>query len=180
MGRLLYLLLVGVVGAGMVHIASLFLIPHVSESDAWSRLATLAEPETFAIIEPGSPIAASMRVLDPRFMTAACRFSLRDGPVLLSGEGHPPFWSISIYNRHGENIFSLNDRIATDGILSIAVVTPLQMIELQNDMPTELSKSILAEADIDDGFVVLRAFVPDQSYKAGVRKFIAGAGCEAF
>lgn len=180
MGKLLYSLIVGVIGAGLVHIATLFLIPNVSENDAWSRLVTLAAPETLAIIEPGSPIAASMRVLDPRFITASCRFSLRDGPVLLSGEGHPPFWSISIYNRHGENMFSLNDRIATDGALSIALVTPLQIIELQNEMPPELAKSILAEADIDEGFVVLRTFVPDQSYEAGVRKFITSATCQAF
>jgi uncharacterized membrane protein len=47
-------------------------------------------------------------------------------------------------------------------------------------MPSELAKSILAEADIDEGFVVIRAFVPDQSYEAVVRKFITSAGCEAF
>ncbi len=173
-------MIIGIVGAGLVHIATLLLMPQVSENDAWSRLATLTEPETFAVIEPGSPIAASMRVLDPRFITAACLFSLRDGPVLLFGEGNPPFWSISIFNRHGENIFSLNDHIATDGILNIAIATPLQLIELQNDMPAELAKSIVAEADVDKGFVVLRAFVPDQSYEASARKFVGNAGCEAF
>ncbi len=178
--KLFYSAIIGALGAGLVHIVTLFLIPQVTTNDAWARLSSLSEPEIFAVIEPNSPIAASMRALDPRFIVGACRFSLRDGPLSISAEGHPPFWSLSIYNRQGENIFSLNDRIAADGKLNVTVVTQLQLIEYQNDMPSEISQSILAEADVDEGFVVLRAFLPDSSYQAGVRDFVKNAICEPF
>jgi len=37
--RLLYAVVLGLVGAAIVHIAVLFLLPRLSERDAWSRLA---------------------------------------------------------------------------------------------------------------------------------------------
>jgi uncharacterized membrane protein len=37
--RFAYALLIGVVGAGIVHIAVLFLLPYMTERDAWTRMA---------------------------------------------------------------------------------------------------------------------------------------------
>ena len=41
--KLLYALLVGLFGAGIVHIAILFLVPDFSERDVWSRLAMVSD-----------------------------------------------------------------------------------------------------------------------------------------
>jgi uncharacterized membrane protein len=98
--------------------------------------------------------------------------------VHVTSENQPPFWSVSIYNRRGENIFSLNDRIATERSLDILVLTPLQLVEVKKDPPEEVANSVFAEAAIDEGFMVLRAFVPDASFEAQVRQFIKGSNCE--
>jgi uncharacterized membrane protein len=37
--KLIYAVLTGLIGAGIVHISSLMLIPLVSENDAWTRLS---------------------------------------------------------------------------------------------------------------------------------------------
>ena len=46
-----------------------------------------------------------------------------------------PFWSVSVYDRSGQNIYSFNDRTPPDGNLDFVVLTPAQMIELRKDLP---------------------------------------------
>jgi uncharacterized membrane protein len=178
MRRLIYAFIVGLIGAGIVHIVSLLLIPLVSQNDAWARLSTVTKPGTFALIEQQSTIASSTRALDPNFIVGACQFSLQEGPVVLSAEGKTNFWSLSIYNKRGENLFSINDRITNNGLLDMVIATPLQFIEFQNDMPVELQNSVFAQADVQEGFVILRAFIANESERARVRAFVENSGCE--
>ena len=177
--KIIYAMIVGLVGAGIVHISTLLLIPSVSDSDAWARLSSLTRTGIFTIIEPQSQIAASMRALDPNFVVGACQFSLQDGPVVLNGEGKTVFWSLSIFNKRGENLFSINDRITNNGLLDMVIATPLQFIEFQNDMPAELQNSVFAQADVKEGFVILRAFVANGSERPRIEAFVETSGCEA-
>ena len=178
MAKTFYALALGLLGALLVHIATIFLIPRMAENDAWARLSRTSQPGAFSIAEANSDIAASMRAFDPNFVIAACQFSLAEGPVSLAGSAAPDFWSLSIFNRQGANIFSINDRSMQDGLLDVVVATPLQLVEFQKDMPTELVNSVFAEADVRDGFVMLRAFVPEASMRAQVVNFIKSASCE--
>ncbi|MGL4487957.1 MAG: DUF1254 domain-containing protein [Rhizobiaceae bacterium] len=176
--KVIYAVFAGLLGAGVVHISTLLLIPVVSESDAWARLSNVTKADTFAIVEPQSQIASSMRALDPNFIVGACQFSLQEGPVLLSGEGKTNFWSLSIFNKRGENLFSINDRISNNGLLDMVIATPLQFIEFQNDMPAELQNSVFAQADVNEGFVILRAFVANDSERPRIKAFVETSGCE--
>ena len=178
MGKAFYAVALGLLGALLVHIATIFLIPQMAENDAWARLSRTTRPGAFSIITDASDIAASMQAFDPNFVIAACQFSLADGPVSLSGNTAPDFWSLSIFNRQGANIFSINDRSMQGGSLDVVVATPLQLIEFQKDMPPELVNSVLAEADVREGFVVLRAFAPETSMRAQVMDFVRTAACE--
>jgi uncharacterized membrane protein len=177
--KFLYAIVVGLVGAGLVHIVTLLLIPSVSENDAWARLSNVTKEGAFTIIDAQSKIASSMRALDPNFVVGACQFSLDDGPVLLSGDGKTNFWSLSIFNKRGENLFSINDRITNNGLLDMVIATPLQFIEFQNDMPAELQNSVFAQADVKEGFVILRAFTANESERQRVRTFMETSECEA-
>jgi uncharacterized membrane protein len=178
MVRALYALMLGLAGALLIHILTIFLIPRMAENDAWARLSRAAKPGGFTVIGQSSDLAASMRPFDPNFVIAACQFSLADGPFGLTGGAAPDFWSLSVFNRQGANIFSINDRTTQSGELDVVVATPLQLIEFQKDMPPELANSVFAEADVRDGFVVLRAFVPEESLRAQVTDFIGSASCD--
>ncbi|MGF7007414.1 DUF1254 domain-containing protein [Aminobacter sp. BE322] len=178
MRKLLHALAVGIVGAGIAHIVILLLVPSFSERDAWSRLAMVAGPNKVVRLDAdigGTPV---VKALDPSFFEAACRFDLSEGVVRIDNAGKVPYWSASVYDRGGENIYSFNDRTATDGSLDFVVVTPAQMIELRKDLPQEFEKSIFVETPIDEGIVVVRAFVPDESWKPTVSRFLDGINCE--
>jgi uncharacterized membrane protein len=176
MTRLLYAVLVGLVGAGVVHAVVLLLLPHYSARDAWARLSASADFYRFTRIS-GEGEPPVIRAVDPFFDAVACRFDLSDGVVHVRAPGHVPFWSVSVYDRHGQNIYSLNDRAQALGDLDLVLVTPAQMIELRKNVPKEFEKSIFIEADARQGIVAIRSFVPDNTWDKPVADYLDQAQC---
>lgn len=177
MARLLHAIIVGLVGAGIVHIAVLLLIPSYSLRDAWSALSERANYYTVTRLDaPGSaPLIGS---LDPLLSAAACRFDLEDGPARVHGEGNVPYWSVSIYDRSGQNVFSFNDKSNPERSLDFVVATPSQMIDLRNELPAAFAESVFIQAEIEEGIAVVRAFTPDDSWEDTIADYLNGLSCD--
>ncbi len=167
MRRLLHVVLLGLLGAGIVHIVVLMLVPEFSERDAWSRLAMASDLYKMTRLDAEAGGAPVVKSVDPLFYAAACRFDLTDGLVRIKAAGRVPFWSVSVY-----------DRNANSGTLDAVVLTPAQMIEVRKDLPEDLQGAIFVEAPIDEGIFVIRAFVPDESWKPIVSRFLSQSSCE--
>jgi uncharacterized membrane protein len=178
MSKLLHAVLLGLLGAGIVHIVVLLLVPEFSERDAWSRLAMASELYKMTRLDAEAGGAPVVKSVDPLFYAAACRFDLADGLVRVKAPGNVPFWSVSVYDRNGHNIYSFNDHSATGGVLDTVVLTPAQMIEVRKDLPEDLQGAIFVEAPIDEGIFVIRSFVPDDSWKPIVSRFLEQSSCE--
>lgn len=177
MARFVYAILLGLVGAGIVHIAILFLLPQFTERDAWSQLSAISDFYKVTPITGTTATTPLVRSVDPLFSAVACRFDLEDGVVHVQAPGHVPFWSMSVYDRNGQNIFSFNDRTTADGKVNFVVLTPVQTIEVRKQLPEEFVNSVFVEADIDQGIAVVRAFVPDQTWRTAIDDFLAGVSC---
>ncbi|MDN2583288.1 DUF1254 domain-containing protein [Aquibium sp. ELW1220] len=179
MTRAFHILVLGVVGAAIVHIAILMLLPVLSERDAWARLASQGDLRQPVRLEPsveGSPVPLA----DPFFLGGGCRFDLHQHGVLhvTAGAG-APFWSVSVYDRRGYNLYSFNDRTAAGGRLDLAVATSAQLTELRRELPDALARSIFVEVDNPQGIVVVRAFRPDPTFEPVVERFLGSIACEA-
>lgn len=177
MTRLSYALLLGLVGAGIVHIAVLFMLPAYTDRDAWSQLSEVAD--YYAVTPVGGTPAPTplVRSVDPLFAAVACRFDLSDGVVHVEAEGRAPFWSMSVYDRNGQNIFSFNDRTSPEGMIDFVVLTPVQTIEVRKELPERFVNAVFVEADIEQGIVLVRAFVPDPTWRPAVESFLSGLSC---
>ena len=121
--------------------------------------------------------AEPLASLDPRMLQAVCRFSLGRGPVRIQASFADDFWSVAVFDRRGRNIYSLNDRSAERARLDLAILTPVQMAQLRQDPPASLETAIVQELPIDVGFVLLRAFVPDNSLMAERHRIAQGGHC---
>lgn len=177
MTRLLHAVLLGLIGAGIIHIVILLLLPAYSQRDAWSALSTQSNYYAVTRLDPpGAP--PLIESIDPLFNAVACRFDLDDGVLRVHGIGDVPYWSVSVYDRAGQNIINFNDSSTTAGALDFVVATPLQMIELRNDLPPEFDRSVFIQADVGPGIVVVRAFAPDDSWEQTVTRYLDGLACQ--
>ncbi len=177
MRRLLHGLVVGLVGAGIVHIVVLFLLPQMSPRDAWSRLAEQADLYQIVPYVAESDLAGPAGIADPFFQAVACRFDLSEGIAHVEGAGAVPFWSASVYDRSGQNIYSLNDRGAKGGQLDLVILTPAQMVDMRKAPLEELQSAVFVETGIDQGLVVVRGFAPDQTWVRSVADFLGAIDC---
>ncbi len=179
MRRILYSVLLGLLGAGIVHIAVLLLVPKFSESNAWSRLAMgsgLYRMTPLGAETGGAPV---VRSVDPLFAAVACRFDLSDGTVQVRGPAVAlPFWSASVYDGDGYNIYSFNDHGSSKGLLDAVVLTPVQMNEVRKELPQGYQESVFIEAPIAEGIFVVRAFIPDESWRPAVTRFLKDSTCD--
>ncbi|MCD1263932.1 DUF1254 domain-containing protein [Shinella sp. AETb1-6] len=174
-----YAIVVGLVGAALLHIVIILSLPNFTGRDAYTRVQAFDEPNRFF------PLASSGQTLlpindDPAMLTAVCAFSVENGPVRLFAEGDVPFWSLAVYDSASNEVFSMNDRTSVGGALDTLVATPVQLIAIRKAVPQELEQSILVEMRGEEGYAVLRTFVPSRSRQEEAAAFLAGASCEPF
>jgi len=159
----------------------ILLIPAYAARDAWNKLSEKGEPWTFeTVARPGTGDGGILPLVDPKFGIAACRFNLETSALLVEADGILPFWSAAIFDRQGRNIYSFNDRTAIGRRLSIIVVDPVQLAQIRKFQPEEVESSVLVEADITEGFILIRAFQEDESWSGDVQAFLDGATCSQF
>lgn len=175
---LLHALALGVIGAGIVHIAMLLILPAMAERDAWSRLSAGSNPFTVAPYVSDSELAGQAGIADPYFQAVACRFEIADGFAHIYREGQVPFWSASVYDRSGSNIYSLNNRSANQGRLDLVILSPAQMVDMRKSPLEELQDAVFVETPITEGVVVVRGFAPDATWAKFVADYLSSITCE--
>lgn len=110
--------------AGVVHIASLLLLPRVAPEDAYARVTAFAPGDGVRVLpragRPGDPLPGR----DPSVATAVCRYDLARGPLRVSaaveGQG---FVALSLHSRSGIAFYGLDDRAETGGRLEFVLLT---------------------------------------------------------
>lgn len=179
MARMLYATLVGLVGAALVHLAIVLMLPQLSANDVWRQIESESElnvPLRLDRAANGTRIAAA-RTLDSTFAVVACRYDLANGVFSITAPGNGDFWSVAVFDDYGRILFSANDRIVASGKLDLAVALPLQMRALQQTPRAEYAEAILTEAERNEGFVVIRVFRPDDTWEPLVEELIDNVEC---
>lgn len=179
MGRFVYATFVGLIGAGLVHLAIVLLLPRLSENDVWRQIEEKAALNDPVRLDRYGVELGAARTLDPMFAVIACRYDLASGPFSITAPPTGDFWSVAIFDDFGRILFSANDRIVATENLDIVVARAEQLRILQQTSRPEFSNAVLTEASRDKGFAVLRIFRPDGTYEPVVRAFIDRIACGA-
>lgn len=177
MSRLTYIVLSGIAGAALLHIIVILSIPAYADRDAWTKITALGPTEFFHILPTNKPDGLTSS--NPFIRTAVCRFDISEDAVRVTASDLAYYWSLAIFDPGANEIYSMNDRTATEQRLDIAVVTPLQMIGYRKSLPEVLAESVLIEFPGTTGYLVLRTVVPDPSWELIVREFLGNAVCQS-
>ncbi|MDR6755968.1 putative membrane protein [Mycoplana sp. BE70] len=179
MRSVIFAVLVGILGAAALHILIILAVPGFTGNDAYTRITELGEPQHFYPLD-NDPVADGGLVNDdPGMRIAVCALSVAERPVRLYAPAGVPFWSIGLFDSTANEVFSMNDRTSVGGVLDVVVATPIQLNAIRKTLPADLSRSILVEMAGEDGYAVLRTFVPTATMDEAAYSFLSDAGCEA-
>ncbi|WEX78364.1 DUF1254 domain-containing protein [Sinorhizobium numidicum] len=179
MRSVLFAILVGLVGAALLHIVIVLALPQFTGRDAYTRVLGLLEMDSFFSLT-AQPGATGLDNSDPYLRTAVCSFSIADTPARFIARGAVPFWSLSVFDSSSNEVFSMNDQTAVNGNLDLVVATPIQLVDLRKSPPEALAQSIMIEMKDAEGYAVLRALAPLRSFEEQVRNFLSESSCEPF
>ncbi|MCZ2158128.1 hypothetical protein NPX99_02345 [Bartonella sp. 220] len=175
--RFIYIGLLTIISAVIIHICVLFLIPYWAQNNIWTELKKSGSPYQFVDLNAQNPIQQST---DPFFLLKACRFNLENGPVHLKALKTTQFWSLAAYTYDGIIFYSLNDRTAPDATLDLIIGKPIQIIELKQSQTKNNRNSVLVAKNLNKGFALLRIFAPSLLARKESKDFFSSATCRTF
>jgi uncharacterized membrane protein len=167
----------GLLLGGLVHLATVLLLPRVATQNAYSRLLTTAPVNTVAPIPDPTPYNALLPFMDPALTAAVCRYDLANGPLKLTAPVTPAYTSVSFYTRFGVAYYAINDRAAGRRIIELDLMTADQRAQLPEDEEVTAADRLIVESPTNTGLIVLRALAAEPGLMPNVRAALAGAQC---
>ncbi|MFC3691955.1 DUF1254 domain-containing protein [Chenggangzhangella methanolivorans] len=176
--RVAYVVVVGLVLAGLVHIGSLLGVPRYATQGPLERIAALGPEGAFVTLADEGDAADLLPFRDPAFVTAACRYDLSSGPVAVTAPLPSTYGAISVHARAGQPFYALTDRAATGGRVEITILAKDDVAAAEQEEPSEESRPKLKiVSPTETGFILVRLFAPGESARPALRDLAAKATC---
>jgi uncharacterized membrane protein len=176
--RLLLWVLGGTLLGGIVHLATVLMLPNLASQDAYSRLAPIAPVNTVAPLPPPSAERAPIPFLDPAFAMSVCRYDLTEGPIKLLVPVSQAYTSVSFYTRSEVAYYAINDRAAGRRVIELDLMTSDQRGDLPGDEEVTAADRLIVESPTVTGLIVIKALAPELGLLPAARGALAGARCQ--
>jgi uncharacterized membrane protein len=176
--RLLLWLLGGVLLGGVVHLATILILPSMATNDAYSRLAPLAPVNKVVPLPPPGPDKAAMPFMDPAFAMAVCRYDLTDAPLKFSVPISQAYTSVSFYTRSDIAYYAINDRAAGRRVIELDLMTPEQHGDVPDNEEVTAADRLIVESPSTTGLIVIKAFAAEPGLLAAAQTTLAAARCQ--
>lgn len=167
----------GLVLGGIIHIIVILLLPALSATAAWDRIAALGPAEGVRVLAAVTAGEPNPLRLDPELAYAVCRLDLRKGPGTVVGTLPQAFWSVAVYSRDGTVVYSTTNRDSTSNLLDLGLFNPAQTRLLAEQKLDVAEGLLIVEAQQDDLMVVVRLAPPHPAMRARYEKALAGLRC---
>jgi uncharacterized membrane protein len=175
--RWLLLFLGGALLGGIVHLATIIVLPRTATQDAYSRLTPKAPVDTVAAVATPTPEAAPMPFMDPAFASAVCRYDLSDGPLKLSVPVSSAYTSVSFYTHYDIAYYAINDRAAGRRVIELTLMTVAQHDKIPENEEITAADRLIVESPTLTGLIVIRALAPQPGLMPMAKNTIDAAKC---
>jgi uncharacterized membrane protein len=142
-------LLGAVLLGGIVHLATVLLLPRLATQDAYARVSAIAPVNSVIAVPPPTPEKAVMPFMDPAFAVSVCRYDLSRGPLKFSVPISQAYTSVSFYTRSDVAYYAINDRAA----------------------------GLIVASPTTTGLIVIRALAPEMGWVPAARNALTAAQC---
>jgi uncharacterized membrane protein len=176
--RWLLLIVSGVLLGGIVHLATVIILPRTATQDAYSRLARIAPVNVVTALPIPTPEGSTMPFMDPAFASAVCRYDLSQGPIKLSVPVSLAYTSISFYTRYNVAFYAINDRAAGRRVIELDLMTIDQHNQMPEDEEITAADRLIVDSPTLTGLIAIRALAPEPGLLPMAQSTIAGAQCQ--
>jgi len=167
----------GILLGGIVHLATILLLPSTATQDAYARLTPIAPVNKVAPLPAPAPDGSIMPFMDPAFATAVCRYDLTNGPLKLTAPVSQAYTSVSFYTRNGVAYYAINDRAAGRRVIELDLMTTEQHNQLPEEEDVTAADRLIIDSPTVVGLIVIRALAPEPGLMASAVKVLASAQC---
>jgi uncharacterized membrane protein len=171
------LILGGVLLGGIVHLATVIILPRTATQDAYARLTPIAPVNTVVALPAPTPEKAVMPFMDPAFASAVCRYDLSQGPLKLTVPVSPGYTSVSFYTRYDVAYYAINDRAAGRRIIELDLMTTAQHDQVPEDEEVTAADRLIVESPTLTGLVAIRALAPEPGLMRVAQSTVAASKC---
>lgn len=175
--RWLLLCLGGALLGGIVHLATVIILPRTATQDAYSRLTPIAPVNTVVALPVPSPEKAIMPFMDPAFASAFCRYDLTDGPLKLTVPVSPAYTSVSFYTRYDVAYYAINDRAAGRRVIELDLMTAAQHEQVPEDEEVTAADRLIVESPTTTGIIAIRALAAEPGLLPAAQSAVAASRC---
>lgn len=175
--RWLLLLIGGALLGGIVHLATIIVLPQTATQDAYARLQAIVPVNATVALPSPTPERAVMPFMDPAFASAVCRYDLSQGPIKLVVPVSPAYTSISFYTRNNIAYYAINDRAAGRRAIELDLMTVEQREELPDDENVTAADRLIVESPTLTGIIAIRALAPEPGLTPAAERAVAAARC---
>ena len=176
--RWLLLLIGGAILGGIVHLATIFVLPRTATQDAYSRLTPIAPVNTVVALPLPTPEKAPMPFMDSAFASAVCRYDLSQGPLKLTVPVSSAYTSISFYTRGDVAYYAINDRAAGGRAIELDLMTAEQHNDIPDDENVTAADRLIVDSPTLTGVIAIRALAPEPELMPMAQRAIAAAQCK--
>jgi len=176
--RFLLWLIGGVLLGGVVHLATVLLLPSMATKDAYSRLAPLTPVNKVVPVPAPSPDKATMPFMDPAFAMAVCRYDLTEAPLKFSVPISQAYTSVSFYTRSDIAYYAINDRAAGRRVIELDLMTTDQHNDLPDNEEITAADRLIVESPTNTGLIVIKALAAEPGLLASAQNLLASAKCQ--
>jgi uncharacterized membrane protein len=175
--RWLLLLLGGALLGGVVHLATVIILPRTATQDAYARLTPIAPLNTVVALPTPSAEKAIMPFMDPAFASAICRYDLSEGPLKLTVPVSTAYTSISFYTRYDVAYYAINDRAAGRRVIELDLMTAAQHEQVPEDEEITAADRLIVESPTPTGLIAIRAMAPEPGLMPAAQGAVAASRC---
>jgi uncharacterized membrane protein len=176
--RWLLLLLGGALLGGIVHLATIIILPRTATQDAYSRLTALAPVNSVTALPAPTPEKAVMPLMDPAFASTICRYDLSRGPMKLTVPVSLAYTSVSFYTDRDIAYYAINDRSAGRRAIELDLMTAAQHAEIPEDENITAADRLIVESPTLTGLIAIRALAPDPGLMPMAKRVVDAARCQ--
>jgi len=158
--------------AALVHLASLYLLPHLVMARA---LSLMGAPNTIHFGKRPDAAARGVVRPSPDLLYATCPFDLAKGPLRVTARvPHATYWSVSAFDADTNNFFVKNDRQVTGDTIELLLV---QRGKAWPPLDNALERVILFPPT-EKGLILFRTLIDDDRHLAALDAIRRQARCE--